>query len=277
MSDLYRIGTVAERTGFSTHVLRAWERRYDLLDPERSDSGQRLYTARDLAVLLRVRELKEGGRRIGEIARMGRVRLLQDAPTPEPSASGCQGADGAEVPDPPAPTADASAWDRPGAGFFQAVLETLPVGVVLTGPDGRTRWVNSGFSEMCGYGLAELKGQTPGSVLQGPATDPETVTRMGRALSEGRPFSERVLNYHRSQRHYWAELDVTPLDAVAGVEGYVGVARSLDDARVRRSSGDAGGQVRNAIRSLTTVAAEDDGSSRLLMSLADVLAALPQT
>jgi len=104
---------------------------------------------------------------------------------------------------------------------FQAVLETLPVGVVLTDPEGRTRWVNSGFSEMCGYGLGELKGRTPGSVLQGPATDQETVARMGRALSEGRPFSERVLNYHRSQRHYWAELDVTPLDPVAGVEGYM--------------------------------------------------------
>ncbi len=40
---LLRIGQLAERTGVSVHVLRAWEKRYGLLAPERTPSGYRVY------------------------------------------------------------------------------------------------------------------------------------------------------------------------------------------------------------------------------------------
>jgi len=42
-----RIGELARRTQVSTDVLRAWERRYGLLDPERSEGGYRLYSSLD--------------------------------------------------------------------------------------------------------------------------------------------------------------------------------------------------------------------------------------
>src|SRR3954454_17410428 len=42
-----RIGELSRRVGVSPDVLRAWERRYALLRPQRSRSGQRLYTAAD--------------------------------------------------------------------------------------------------------------------------------------------------------------------------------------------------------------------------------------
>ena len=42
-----RIGEFARRVGVSPELLRAWEQRYELLQPIRSDGGFRLYTARD--------------------------------------------------------------------------------------------------------------------------------------------------------------------------------------------------------------------------------------
>ena len=42
-----RIGELSRRTGVSTELLRAWERRYDLLRPERSSGGYRLYSTDD--------------------------------------------------------------------------------------------------------------------------------------------------------------------------------------------------------------------------------------
>ncbi|MBR43506.1 MAG: hypothetical protein CME18_03760 [Gemmatimonadetes bacterium] len=36
------IRVVAQRTGLSTPVLRAWERRYGVVTPNRSNGGQRL-------------------------------------------------------------------------------------------------------------------------------------------------------------------------------------------------------------------------------------------
>jgi len=44
-----RIGELARRVGLSPDVLRAWERRYQILDPERSPGGFRLYSDADIA------------------------------------------------------------------------------------------------------------------------------------------------------------------------------------------------------------------------------------
>lgn len=45
----WRIGELGRRVGLSPDVLRAWERRYALLQPRRSRSGQRLYAPADEA------------------------------------------------------------------------------------------------------------------------------------------------------------------------------------------------------------------------------------
>ena len=44
-----RIGELSRRTGTSVDLLRAWEKRYGLLDPDRSDGGFRLYSDEDVA------------------------------------------------------------------------------------------------------------------------------------------------------------------------------------------------------------------------------------
>jgi MerR family transcriptional regulator, light-induced transcriptional regulator len=49
--SLLRIGELSRRSGFSADVIRAWERRYDLLRPTRTDGGYRLYSADDLSRL----------------------------------------------------------------------------------------------------------------------------------------------------------------------------------------------------------------------------------
>ena len=46
---LLRIGELSRRTGVSVELLRAWERRYGLLHPERTSGGFRLYGADDVA------------------------------------------------------------------------------------------------------------------------------------------------------------------------------------------------------------------------------------
>jgi DNA-binding transcriptional MerR regulator len=43
-----RIGELSRRSGVSPELLRAWERRYGLLEPTRSPGGLRLYTPEDL-------------------------------------------------------------------------------------------------------------------------------------------------------------------------------------------------------------------------------------
>src|SRR6187549_881317 len=46
-APVLRIGELSRRVGVSEHVLRAWESRYGLLQPERSEGGYRLYSEVD--------------------------------------------------------------------------------------------------------------------------------------------------------------------------------------------------------------------------------------
>jgi DNA-binding transcriptional MerR regulator len=62
------IGVVTERTGLSTHVLRAWERRYDAARPARSEGGERLYSDADIERLALIHGATRSGRSVAAMA-----------------------------------------------------------------------------------------------------------------------------------------------------------------------------------------------------------------
>ena len=68
-----RIGEFARRVGFSAAVLRAWERRYGLLEPIRSAGGFRLYTAEDAERVGRMQQGLDQGLSAAEAARAARA------------------------------------------------------------------------------------------------------------------------------------------------------------------------------------------------------------
>jgi MerR family transcriptional regulator, light-induced transcriptional regulator len=77
---LLRIGELARRLSVSPELLRAWERRYGLLDPARTDGGLRLYSAEDER---RVRAMKihlESGLSAAEAARLALADTAPAAP-----------------------------------------------------------------------------------------------------------------------------------------------------------------------------------------------------
>lgn len=53
----YKIGEVARIAEVRTSVLRFWETELPFIAPEKSGSGQRLYTREDIARILQVKEL----------------------------------------------------------------------------------------------------------------------------------------------------------------------------------------------------------------------------
>lgn len=89
--------TVSSRTGLSASLLRAWERRHGLLEPQRTEGGHRLYTDDDLRVLEQVQRLLREGRAIGEIATLGRPALLGMADERRATAGADLGSQPAEL------------------------------------------------------------------------------------------------------------------------------------------------------------------------------------
>ena len=64
---LYPIRTVSSLTGINPVTLRAWERRYGIVKPQRTPKGHRLYTDQDIALIRRILQLMKQGVAIGQV------------------------------------------------------------------------------------------------------------------------------------------------------------------------------------------------------------------
>ncbi|MEZ4735461.1 MAG: MerR family transcriptional regulator [Caldilineaceae bacterium] len=63
---LYNIKAVEQSTGITSSTLRAWERRYHVCQPQRSESGYRLYSDRDIAVIRWLKAQVDAGMSISQ-------------------------------------------------------------------------------------------------------------------------------------------------------------------------------------------------------------------
>lgn len=73
----YRINAVAEMTGIPAATLRAWERRYGVPEPRRTESSYRVYSDADIVLIRRVRELCDQGMAPSEAAKLVMADLEQ--------------------------------------------------------------------------------------------------------------------------------------------------------------------------------------------------------
>jgi len=83
----YRIRTVAQMTGLSPALIRAWEARYGLVAPERTPSGYRVYSDEDVRMLQGAQRLVRQGISPMQVARLPRFKLRDEGtslPAPAP-------------------------------------------------------------------------------------------------------------------------------------------------------------------------------------------------
>lgn len=66
----YTIKELENFTGIKAHTIRIWEQRFNLLVPERTDTGYRFYSDDDLKKILNINLLLKGGYKISKIAKL---------------------------------------------------------------------------------------------------------------------------------------------------------------------------------------------------------------
>lgn len=77
LANKHPIKVVARRTGLSPHVIRIWEKRYEAVVPERTETNRRLYSDADIERLLLLRRALAAGRSIGQVAQLPDEQLLE--------------------------------------------------------------------------------------------------------------------------------------------------------------------------------------------------------
>lgn len=83
---MFTIKAVSQTTGVSIETLRAWERRYRIVQPQRDPNGRRSYAPEDVIRLRKLREATERGHAISKLARLSDEELA--SLLSEPSARG---------------------------------------------------------------------------------------------------------------------------------------------------------------------------------------------
>ncbi|MFP5490687.1 MAG: MerR family transcriptional regulator [Bacteriovoracia bacterium] len=80
----FNIQMAAQISGLSTHTIRAWEKRYGALRPDRTETGRRQYSTEEIERLTLLSQLTNLGNSIGQIARLpdGELKeIYQNSPT----------------------------------------------------------------------------------------------------------------------------------------------------------------------------------------------------
>ncbi|GGK51063.1 sensor domain-containing protein [Salinarimonas ramus] len=104
--------------------------------------------------------------------------------------------------------------------------------VIVTDALGRVTWVNEAFTCISGFGIEDVRGRTPGSVLQCEQTDARTVSAIRGALRNREPIRCEILNRASEGRLYWLDLDIQPLHDQRGTfTGFLAVESDVTERK----------------------------------------------
>jgi len=77
MERKFTISQLEKITGIKAHTIRIWEKRYNILQPKRTETNIRNYDEQDLKKLLMIVALYKRGMRISELAKLPKERLQE--------------------------------------------------------------------------------------------------------------------------------------------------------------------------------------------------------
>ncbi len=80
-NSVFSIRDLENFSGIKAHTIRIWEKRYHILEPDRTDSNIRTYNESELKKILNVSFLNRNGLKISKIARLDEDELTQQVMT----------------------------------------------------------------------------------------------------------------------------------------------------------------------------------------------------
>jgi PAS domain S-box-containing protein len=125
---------------------------------------------------------------------------------------------------------------RANAHLLPAALEYARESFLLTDaeldqPGPRIVYANRAFTELTGWAVEEVLGQSP-RILQGPRTDRRVIERLRSDLLAGRVFEGETTNYRKDGTEFTMAWYVTPIaDPHGQVTHYLGVQHDVTEQR----------------------------------------------
>lgn len=111
------------------------------------------------------------------------------------------------------------------------VADRSPNLIMICDADRRIRWVNPSFTRITGFSLAEIIGQRPARLFQGPDLDQSLLAQINSRLTRGEAIERLTIQPQRKTGGlYWAELSIQPVkDEDGRVVRYIAIGQEITD------------------------------------------------
>jgi PAS domain S-box-containing protein len=109
------------------------------------------------------------------------------------------------------------------------VVEQSPATIIITDTDSHIQYVNRRFTDLTGYVLEDLSGQTP-RLLQSGETPSQSYDDMKQALALGDEWRGIFRNRKKNGEIYWADTTILPLKGEDGsVVNFIGIGEDITE------------------------------------------------
>jgi diguanylate cyclase (GGDEF)-like protein/PAS domain S-box-containing protein len=114
-------------------------------------------------------------------------------------------------------------------------VEQSPTMVLITDQNGIIEYVNEEFTEVTGYSLNEIRGQSP-SVLNTGQAPKEFFKEMWDTIRDGQDWHGELRNKTKYGKPYWATLSISPiLDEQGEITHYIGVSEDISNQKAAQA------------------------------------------
>ncbi|HEY9078813.1 MHYT domain-containing protein [Magnetovibrio sp.] len=115
-------------------------------------------------------------------------------------------------------------------------VEQSPAGVVMTDLNGTIVYVNSRFTEMNGYTLADVIGKSP-RILKSGRTSNQEYANMWATISQGHEWRGELYNKRKDGSFYWEFLSISTIrDANGEPINYLGIQEDITETKSAMSA-----------------------------------------
>lgn len=119
-------------------------------------------------------------------------------------------------------------------GRLAMAVEQSPATIIITDTSAKIQYVNKKFTDVTGWTLDEVKGETP-AFLQSGDTPYETYRGIRAGLEEGKTWHGVFRNRKKDGTSYWAETTLLPLISPEGdVQNFIGISEDITENRQAR-------------------------------------------
>jgi nitrogen fixation negative regulator NifL len=114
--------------------------------------------------------------------------------------------------------------------LFVETVEQAPIAISITDRKAKILYVNEEFCRVTGYAPDDVLGENE-SLLSDKSTPRQLYQNLWRTISSKKSWQGQLVNRHKSERRYLADLTIAPIvNALGTITHYIGMHRDMTDS-----------------------------------------------